>query len=346
MPQYQVIQQDGELYLPIRYDNFRAIGVRLDPPEPWAAIPLHQDVAGVVAEAREEAKDYADDLKGIGLGKLDGRNGEITYEDKLNFPFRFFRGETNTRYGMMPTRYRFTGQPDPLATVRERLRFETLCAEKMRAYLKSHGAPNATEEQARAAVRHHGVASSFIDFTFEPGVAAFFGHPRFTAHEQEHGAPMGILYSLGIKDFEGLFGIMAWSLPPDGGRDILSLSVHNVWQIPYRAFDPERRLVHDATLSVAVPDRLREKPLTIRTRLVPGTRRIAAQQGIFLDASMENPEDWWTQVFLWTVLDFASHKWAFVRKDFTYEDPEAGVTAAQLFPPVEPDLAELTKSFA
>jgi len=346
MPRYQVIQQDGRSYLPIRYDNFKAIGAPVEPDEPWAVIPLYQDVAEVVTEARKEAQDHENNLKGIGLGNLGGGNGDISYEDKLNFPFRFFRGESNTRYGMMPTRYRFTGQPDPLATVRERLRFETRCAEKMREYLKTHGAPNASEEQARAAARHHGVTSSFIDFTFEPGVAALFGHPKFSSHELQHGAPIGLLYSLGIEDFEALFGTMAWSLPPDGGRDILCLGVHNAWHIPYRAFDPERQSIQDATLSVAVPEQLRGKPMTIRTRLVPGTRRISAQQGIFLDASMEDPEDWWTQVFLWTVLDFASRKWAFVRKDFTYEDPEAGVTAAQLFPPVEPDLAEVTKGFA
>jgi hypothetical protein len=103
--------------------------------------------------------------------------------------------------------------------------------------------------------------------------------------------------------------------------------------------------VQDAVLTVPVPARLVARPISIRTRIVPAIPRIAAQDGIFLDVGFEDPEDWEAQVFLWTVLDFASYKWCFLRQDFAYENPQTGATAEKLFPPDEPELAALTKAF-
>ena len=267
------------------------------------------------------------------------------YRAKLDFPFRFFRGERSLRFSIMPTRYRFTGEPDPVATTRQRMEFETRCADKMKDYLQRHGVPDPSTEQARAAARHFGAPSSFVDFTFNPGVAAYFGHPPFSPAERERGADIGTMYSLGIDDFEKLFGMAAWALPPEGGRDILYINVSRVWRIPYKSFDPVKQTVSDAVLSIAVPENLIAKPMSIRTRLVPAIARIAGQEGFFMELNFEDSDDWWSQVFLWTMLDFASRKWCFLRKDYRYEDVATGVTEAKLFLPDDGELAEVTEDF-
>lgn len=357
MPKYPVVIQEDGYYLPLRYDNFAAINAPVDPPVPWTLVPLYKDVSDAVAQGRELQKQLTDSLDSMGVLKAqrvlqtalkltspkDAR--EFEYRAKLDFPFRFFRGEWSVRFNIMPTRYRFSGEPDPLATTKQRIEFETACAATMKEYLKKHGEPDTTDEQARAAARHFGAPSSFVDFSFSPDVAAYFAHPPFRDAERERGADIGIMYSLGIEDFEKLFGMAAWALPPGGGRDIFYLNVQRTWEIPYRSFDPKTQTVNDSVLKVAVPEHLIAKPMSIRTRLVPAISRIAGQEGFFIELNFEDPDDWWTQVFMWTVLDFASRKWCFLRQDYRYENPEAGVTEAKLFPPDDSDLAELTKDF-
>lgn len=350
MARYNIVELDGRRFIPIRYDNFAALGARVEPAVPWSLVPFYDDVADVLAEASHLEAELTGKLAAMGVEKLVVALGEAVnppaYAAKLGFPFRVFRGERSLRFNIMPTRFRFSGQPDPTELTRRRTEFEMRCAERMRAYLQSHGAPQATLEQARAAARHHGCPSSFVDFTFNAETAAFFAHPAFTTSEREKGADAGILYSLGIEDFEQLFGgLAAWSLPGVGERDILYMNLAPVWQIPYRSFDPTSGAIEDAMLRVEVPERFVVKPITIRTRIVPVIQRIAAQQGIFIDGCIEGAEDWWSQVLLWSVLDFASRKWCFRRQDFAYENAATGVTAAKLYPPLEPELAELTRDF-
>jgi hypothetical protein len=97
---------------------------------------------------------------------------------------------------------------------------------------------------------------------------------------------------------------------------------------------------------MTVPAGLLAKPLTVRTRFVRAVPRIAAQEGIFVGVLFDTSGDWWDHVLLWTVLDFMSQKWCFVRQDFEYENTEGGITAGSLFPPDDPEIAEVTRGFA
>ncbi len=347
MARYQIIQQDDALYIPIRYENFAALNAPAEPLVPWAVVPLHRNIGDAVGEARKLETEFVRTLDATGVSRAgSGPEHQIAYADKLNFPFRVFRGERSLRFNIMPTRFRFSGQPDPAEVTRERVQFEMRCAEQMRQYLRNKGAPEASIEQARAASRHHGCPSSFVDFSFNPEVAAFFAHPAFNTDERERGADIGILYSLGIEDFEQLFGgLAAWAIPPEGGRDILYMNINREWQIPYKSFDPVKQTIEDATLRIRVPEHLVVKPVSIRTRIVTVIERIAAQEGIFIDGCFEDANDWWSEVLLWTVLDFASRKSCFLRADLAYENPAAGITAAKLYPPLEPELAELVRDF-
>jgi FRG domain-containing protein len=347
MARYQIIEQDDSLHIPIRYDNFASLNAQVEPPVPWSVVPLHRNIADAVTEAKGAEAELTQKLYAMGLHRMGPRSAhQIGYADKINFPFRIFRGERSLRFNIMPTRFRFSGQPDPAGVTRQRIQFETRCAERMREYLRSNGAPEASIEHARAAARHHGCPSSFVDFSFNPEVAAFFAHPAFNSTERERGADIGILYSLGIEDFEHLFGgLAAWTVPAGGGRDVRYINIKSVWQIPYKSFDPAKGTIEDATLAVKVPDRLVVKPVSIRTRIVSVIARIAAQEGIFIDGCFEDADDWWSQVLLWTVLDFASGKSCFLREDFAYENSAAGITTAKLFPPLDPELAELTRDF-
>lgn len=349
-----VIEQNDRMYVRVRYNNFAAINAPVEPSMPAVAVPLYRDIAAVVAEGLALEKALMDYIVSTGMMKVvrmchpdvsgPASEREIAYLARLDCPFRIFRGEKTVARSIMPSRYRFTGQPDPLATTRQRIEFETQCADRMKEYLARHGARAATSEQARAAARHYGAPSSFVDFTFNPRVAAFFAHPSFSKQERELGADIGIVYSLGIGEFEKLFGLAAIAPQPDGGRDIHYINVATEWRLPYKSFDPENG-VEDAVLTIAVPPRLVAKPMSIRTRFVPAVPRIEAQDGIFIDLHFEDPEDWWSQVLLWTVLDFASQKWCFLRSDFDYEAPETGVTAATVYPPDDPELTELAKDF-
>lgn len=357
MAQFRVVMLDGRPYRPLRYDNFQSIHAVVEPAVPCVLVPMYRDIAEVVAEANLLQKQLTDSLDAMGVMKAERMlqatlkpesppdDHEFAYRVKLDFPFRFFRGERSLRFSIMPTRYRFSGQPDPAATTQQRIEFETGCAAKMSDYLKRHGAPEASPEQARAAARHFGAPSSFVDFTFDPEVAAYFGHPPFNAAEREHGGEIGILYSLGVDDFDKLFGMSAWGLPPGGGRDIHYININRTWQIPYLSFDLETNAVENKVLTVPVPENLMTKPMTIRTRIVPAIGRIAGQEGLFIELDFEDPSDRWSQVFLWTILDFASRKWCYLRQDHSYQNEPSGITDAKLFPVDDPELAELTKDF-
>lgn len=342
-----VIKIDDKEFIPLRYDNFAALGAEIIPTKPCIAVPLYRDIANAVKEARTAVKQFEDSIpaQGVpGAGTVDlGGDWTPTYEDKLKFPFLMFRGERNKRYGIMPTRYRFAGQPDLPRITRGRIEFEAKCAAQVKRYLACHTSAEVTDEQARAASRHYGAPSSFVDFSFNPEVAAFFGHPKFIGEKCAPNVKIGTLYGLGINHFQSLFGIQAWVITPDGGRDIHCVNVESAWQIPYLSFNPATKTLEQATLTVPVPEVIRA--VSVRTRVVPAISRITAQEGIFLEANFEEPEDWWAQVFMWTILDFFAHKWCFVRQDFTYENPDAGIVAEKLFPPDKLELVQLTNGF-
>lgn len=353
MPRYSVIERDGHRYVSFRYNNFEALGAAVAPQAPWPLVPLHNDITDAVEDARARSATFAGELRRLGVDKVvrmmhptvrDERS--IEYLAKLSLPLTFFRGERSLAFNIMPTRYRLAGAPDPSRVIEERVRFEMQCAERMRTYLKDHGVPDVTTDQARAAARHYGAPSSFVDFTFNPDVAASFGHPAFTEREREEGAPLGVLYSLSLTDMQGLFGLAAWHPVGEGGRDIIWINLATEWRIPYSSFDPARGLIEEAMLIVKVPPDLVTKPLTVRTRYVPSVPRITAQEGIFVDALFEAPGDWRAQVLLWTVLDFACQKRCFLRQDFQYENAESGITLSSLFPPDAHEIAEATHGFA
>ncbi|UCF04153.1 MAG: FRG domain-containing protein [bacterium] len=344
MGQQNVIKFDGKEFLLLRYDNFAALRVEVHPPKPCVAVPFYRNIRNVVKETLEVEKRYeafllAQDLVKAGIEKP-SETESISYKDKLNFPFLFFRGDKDERHGIMPTRYRFSGESDLLLTTRARIQFEMECAAKMKPYLERHSSSQITTEQARAASRHYGAPSSFVDFSFNPEVAAFFAHPNLSEQDRNR-TNVGMVYSLNFNHFQYLFGLRMWAVSPDYGRDVHALNTLSVWRIPYFSYDT----LEEATLTVSIPQTLVNCPVSIRTRIIPAIPRITSQEGIFLEANFENPEDWQAQVFLWTVLDFIADKWSFLRDDFSYQNPNGGIIADKLFPHDDSELPELTKDF-
>lgn len=305
------------------YNNFKALGAEqfIDPPQPNVAIPFFRDIADVLDEAHILETKHNKQISAIGL--------EATYENKLKLPFMCFRGEFDRKFAIMPTRYRFSGEPDPLQTTRERIKFEDECAGKISAYLNQQNSKLVTDESARAAARHFGAPSSYVDFTFNPDVAAFFGHPEFKDRGADGVSGIGIMYGLDISGvIDELFGMSGWSPTPGGGTAITAIPVSFVWKIPYLSWNPKGGILENAVLTVRLPDFW---PITIRTHIVPEISRISAQHGLFLEADFEQPENWWANVFLWGVLDFYARKWCFLRQDFAYEKPESRIDKKNLF---------------
>lgn len=335
-------------FVPLRYDDFKNLRARVEPLQPWVAVPFYEDIRGVVAETRAATNRFEEFLLGQGFGGIgSGTPGPrtISYQDKLrlSLPFPIFRGDKDKGYGIRPTRYRFRAKPT-LETIRERIQFEARCAEKMKHYLSRYSTSPISDEQSRAAARHYGAPSSFVDFSFNPEVATFFADHGLTTEDQER-TKAGIVYCLDVNRLQQVFGMDGWVPSPDGGHDTHSMNVFRVWQIPYLSCDPAGRTLEEATLKVQVPAALTTCALSIRTRAVPGIVRISAQEGLFLEANFERPENWQAQVFLWAVLDFIANKWCFRHQGSGYENPACGISRKRLFPGDDPELRDLTKDF-
>jgi hypothetical protein len=117
-----------------------------------------------------------------------------------------------------------------------------------------------TEGQARAAARHVGRSSGFLDFTFSPHVAAYFGHPQ---RKPSDTARIGKLYCLTHSVIERTLGagVSGFNAAPiEVGLDIHIPNTRTAWALP-SPFQTGNTLIVPAPKVDAV---------TIQSRRVPG----------------------------------------------------------------------------
>lgn len=326
MPRYHVLTIGGERYFPMRYDEL-PVGESRTPVT--ALVPYYDSIEDALAAMQRFSEERLAPLR----ERMPGTSADTdaTYEDKLANPTIFYRGQSDLAYSIVPTRFRLAGVADPAAEVARRVQEEARQATAIRGHFAESNHAELSELQSRAVARHFGVASTLVDFTFDPNVAAAFAHPRFSARESREGAPFGMLYAIDMGQLQALFGMMAWAIGADGGREIHLVNVMEEWGIPFLSYDETTNAVVWRSLAVPVPPLLREQHSRLRTCIVPGVSRIKAQRGLFLELALEDATNAATPLFFWTLLDFLARKWCFRRRDEEFVVHDADGTRRDLF---------------
>lgn len=326
MPRYPIITVDNQRYYPMRYNDLR-VGVRGEPAT--ALIPFYDSLPEALAAVHTYVESLLAPLRKQFSGSSADSNA--TYRDKLANPTVFFRGQDNLKFSIVPTRFRLAGVADPKTEVERRVQKEQTRAAAIQDYFREHGRAELSELQARAAARHFGVPSTLVDFTFDPDVAAFFAHPPFSEQEQRDGATLGVIYAIDMGQLQETFGMMAWGINDDGGRDIHLVNTKTTWGIEFLGWDAQAGTPARQALAVPVSEALRREHARLRTCIVPGVSRIEAQRGLFLELSLDDKTDARTQLFFWTILDFLATKWCFCRADHVHVASDAGGNPRDLF---------------
>ncbi|HKP39245.1 MAG TPA: FRG domain-containing protein [Pyrinomonadaceae bacterium] len=327
------------------YDGFAKLGVETIPALPAIAVPLFDNVEQAVAAANDVVAPLEAQIAAMGVRKLIElgiRSGALSwlagappaYAEKLFFPYTLFRGESRNEYGIIPTIFRSFPADGDERVISRRRRVERRNARIMQTALLGRTWRRPSLEQARAAARHYGSPSSLVDFSFSPNVSGYFGHPRLSQAERKNEStrPIGIIYCLRFEHLAQIFGLQGFNNDPQGGIEITFYIVQRTWEIPYMSFDPKQKSLLGATLTFRVPDELVNTKVKIRCIPVIGVRRIAAQQGIFVEIALPHSNYWFLEALLWYLIDFATEKWCFFRDDYDYTDPTQGITEGDLLP--------------
>ena len=356
LPKPLICVHGNTKYIVFPYAGFSQMGVATSPPVPMVAVPLFDDVNQAVKSAAVVSTnlDYA--LAKLNVQRADKslresgfysglEDAPLGYTQKLHFPFVLFRGESREQHGIMPSIYRFLQPHGADDLIAKRRRIESRSTRIMQIALSSRTVTQCSPDQARAAARHYGIASSLIDFSFSPHVAAYFAHPSLCELEKRHpeNRQIGIIYCLTMEHLTGLFGIQGMKPLPEHGVDIFFLCPPSQWQVPYLAYDPISKHIAPAIMIINTPKLIVTNLLTIRCIPVPSIRRIAAQQGVFVEIRVGTEVDWRIEVLLWYLLDFVTHKWCFFREDNPYNNPSERITECDLFPDDGPRIQRAEK---
>lgn len=340
-----VITPDGKRYLLVRYHQFQNVGIFCEPEAPTVAVPFVPHIETLVTQLS--------DLSMTSPIRVPPRNDDdpvrrweearrLEMERVSTSPFRIFRGE-RTEDGLMPTLFRWLARypvNERLEVIRERRSLEARTALAItKAYGNEKGV-SLTELQARAAARHYGAPSTFLDFSFDPRVAAFFGHPVFTSPADA--STPGTIYCLDYSHYQHMFPIIGWVIRSDNvGLNLVHL--FSSASIPYLSYD-ETRGVSVANFRILdVAPWLKDGGPSISSIPLPQIRRVAAQQGVFVGLADDKDEIKALNgsIATWYLLDFLSRKWAYVRHPHQYEDEEFGICSRTLFPSDGPTFDEI-----
>ena len=353
MPKRTLLTVSGQKYVVLPYGGFKTFGLSTTPSVPQVAVPFFDRVEDSVSEPLAMVRGLEENLKqsgvaGVGALIAAGRfadstaraakTHELSYEDKISFPFILFRGERREEFGILPTLYRPLAHTEPrrhLTLLRELARRELHLARKIRFALLKGRRIRLKTDQSRAAARHFGVASALVDFTFDPNVAAYFAHPRIQEDERASfdagKAPLGIIYGFSYSQFGRCFTMQATTPGGFGSAAIDFILLENVIHVPYLAFDESKKSIQPAVCSIVLPQHFVHRTITLRCVIVPGLERIRAQQGMFLEIAGNVIDSYLDAVILWYVLDFICHKWCFLRTDAQFE-VRPSVSDESLFP--------------
>lgn len=342
MPKRLVVSQGKVKHIILPY-SFSQLGIATLPSNPMVAVPLFDNIKEALTSTSLICAQLDSELavarvpEAVKFLQTCGHYAGLNYapEDyvqKLNFPFLLFRGEHREEHGILPSMYRCQPPQSADNLITKRRRIEARCIKIMQAALTAAS----STDTARAAARHYGAPSCLLDFSFSPQVAAHFAHPPFSDAEklQPGKRPVGIIYCLDIRQLIMLFPMQGWKPIPNGGVEISFYSLSSQLAIPYLSFNQANRTIVPATMMINLPTSVSQQPLTIRAIPVPEVKRVAMQQGVFVEiyvGSKEGP-DWHTEVILWHILYLLTHKWCFFREDSGFNNPSEFISAAGLFP--------------
>lgn len=327
MPKRTIIEADGRRFVVLPYTGFQALGVPTEPQVPRIAVPMFETVEESLAEPIAHAERFLEELRARGFD-------ELTYEAKSSNPLLFFRGESREERGILPVMFRGLVADSFAGTerlIKRRTRSQNRSARWTRVKTLVGSGHLLTPFEAKAAARHHGAMSTMLDFTFEPRIAAYFGHPRFSAAEQAQGShiqPMGIIYALSFAALSRVFQTQGWKIQDGRNPAMTFYSVSTTLEIPYLSANMDSGSVEPATLLIDISPFMPIARITLQTVAVPREPRIKAQQGLFV----ELPDKWTSSMPLWYMLDFIADKWCYIRRNQQFQDPSNGISETALFP--------------
>ena len=329
-------------YVALPYDSFRAFGAPAEPERPVVAVPFAERIDDALIEplelARRLRRNFGELEPGDTIPRAREDRGKWTLDRLKHSPWLLFRGESVERNGILPSLVRLLHlhpEGDRIDVVDSRGRLADRATRLMSKAHRADTGQELTETQGKALARQYGAPSSLLDFSFDPQVAAFFGHPPFTKDERRLSDErrLGILYCLDFSLLNHVFPMSVWQIEND------TVSIHLLQfsasvEIPYLSLDEELGLVTQRMLRLQLPRYLGMPVATLRGTPVAGVRRIAAQQGVFLEGATggSGTEFINRSLFVWCLLDFLCHKWCYRRRDYQYNDPAAGITAESLLP--------------
>jgi FRG domain len=334
----KTFEEDGHRYIVIPYTGFRDLGIYAEPQIPLEVVPLFDRVEDSLAEPLRQVKQFEDTLHTHNIDILSAivtgtKRG--SYESKLQFPAIFFRGERREQYSIQPTLLRRADKTIPELwprTIRKLEQVQRILAWKIRLALFLSDRHWLTELQARAAARHYGAASTLVDFSFDPHVAAYFAHPPLRDAERadlEAGkVPVGIIYGLRYDVLQQSFPMQSFFLGGRTGNSISFPLLTDTIRTSYLTYNEEREKIDRAT---CVIDFRPDAQITFRAVAVPRIGRIRAQQGLFIELDLSRGAKIIDAIRLWYVLDFLAEKWCFLRRDEQFEVPPS-ITSQALFP--------------
>jgi hypothetical protein len=288
----KTFEQDGQRYTVIPYTGFRDLGIDTEPRTPLEVVPLFDCVEDSLAEPLKQVKDFEDTLS---IHKIDIVSAIVTgtkrgsYESKLQFPAIFFRGERRQQYSIQPTLLRRVDETPPdlwPGTVRRLEQMERILAWKIRLALLLSNRHWLTKLQARAAARHYGAPSMFVDFSFDPKVAAYFAHPPM--HDRERSdleackVPVGIICGLRYDVLQSSFPMQSVFIGRTGNTISFPFISDTITK-SYLTYNEERGKIEWAKCVINFRPNAQ---ITFRAVAVPSIGRVRAQQALFIELDL------------------------------------------------------------
>jgi hypothetical protein len=339
---HNIIECEQGKFLLVNYDAFDSLGVALEQQCIEVAIPLYDGVEHALLDICQHTHLQCPALKKI--DSLDFSESEIDnweskrraqLDENTHIPGFLFRGEKIQRQGLMPSAFRYLQNYSSLEKaidiVRQRLDIELSAAKDLKRICQSQFQITLDVQQAKAAARHYGAPSHYLDFTLDPAVAGYFGHPGKLSSE-EYCEP-GVIYGISPKVMQTAFPMYFWK--PDENHQGIEFSwMFQGASLPYLAHNKEKNKIVEKTVRITgVADFLKKKQPFIRHIHLSKIRRVAAQQGVFvgIDDSEPTQESILSQFAVWYLIDFVSFKWSYWHHQSQFECVERGITSKRLY---------------
>lgn len=319
---YKIIDINGLKFIPLRYDNFAALDCGKKENLPYPLVPYFSNINLAISFIEQSETNYTaflgSEVYELSFG-LGSRYSTFHEQNKLyqHFPCNFYRGHSTVKYSLMPSLYRF----DNHQTIETRLKDKLIKSRESCVFISQHTAkstPTLSELEIKALARHHGVDNELVDFTTDLKVAGFFASPSQEFADRD--GEIGLIYWIPLSRLHCFFQVFGIKEDRDGVNVMLCITQEQYIYTMYSYNGDD--LVNKTDFRLDIPNQLVGKLFYLRLLNRDICSRVKNQKGIFLSFENINPHDWYSEVFLWTVIDLVAYKVAFQRDGKQFVHPE------------------------